>query len=248
MKVFAFTVTRATTPQRMAVLNNTLWRGRESAGFAMDWHVWTNGVGNLTMEVLLEALRKNVIAGIHPHGDNVGQHVAWNEAFELAKKEYDYFLRIDDDCEFITKRWLKKLVNCSVMLDDKFVLAPLVRGLKQPPEKSNLVSVKGIPLEFLIGAIGGICRLHPVKLLLARKDPFIADVRKPLGSGDATGVASWCRAHTIPMAYTRQIRVRHNTRSQELDDPEHFLRHDLLQTIPYIPRLDDEQDSNTQQP
>lgn len=237
-KVFTFTVTRASTPQRMAVLNNTLWRGSESAKREMDWHVWANDVDALSLEVLAEAYRKGVIQGVHVKEENVGQHVAWNEAFEMAVKGgYEYFLRIDDDCEFITKRWLRKLLRFSALLDDKFILAPLVRGLKNPPEKSHIVSVKGIPLEFLYGAIGGICRLHPVKLLQARKDPFIADVRKPLGSGDATGIAAWCRQHTVPMAYTRQVRVRHCTRSQELDDPDHFQEHDLLQTVPFIPRL-----------
>jgi GT2 family glycosyltransferase len=236
MKIFAFTITRADTSARAAVLNTTLWNGIESAGLPFDWWVWANNSGPLALAVLEEAHHKGVLKGIHKSDENVGQHVAWNAMFKMALDGgYDYFLRIDDDCQFVTKRWLKRLHFCSVVLDDRFVLAPCVRGLKNPPRKSKVTYVKGIPLEFLVEAIGGICRLHPVALLAKEDDPFIADVRKPLGSGDATGIATWCRKHSIPMAYCRQVRVRHNTVKQEEDDPSYFIYHDLWQTVPYIP-------------
>lgn len=238
-QVFAFTITRPVTAGRAALLNNTLWQGKETAGTEFDWHVWVNGkCSAVARETLKEACGKGIIDKAHYSDENVGQHIAWNAMFELAvSKGYKHFVRIDDDCQFISKRWLKKLVNFSTLVDDKFIISPVVKSLKNQPKRSSLVYVKGLPVEFLVEAIGGVCRFHPVSLLANEDDPFIADARKPLGSGDATGIAAWCRRNTIPMVYYRQTRVRHNTVNQELADPSYFHSHDLLQTVPYIPLL-----------
>jgi hypothetical protein len=193
-----------------------------------------------------EFKRKGVVKEVHVKEENVGQHVCWNEAAELAfEAGYRHFLRVDDDCEFLTKRWLKKLLESSSRLDDKMILAPVVKGLKRPPRKSNVCQVNGVPLEFLAEAIGGVCRLHPLKVLMDGEGKFVADVRKPLGSGDATGIAAWCRQHVVPMAYTRHIRVRHNTTKQETVDPAHFEFHSVFQCVPYIPAWSPHEDCNT---
>ena len=233
-RVFCFTVTRASTPERAALLQATIVGARRTAAHEFDWHVWNSGCSMEGKLVLETALATGAIQDIHGDGTNVGQHVAWNKAYALAKAGgYDAFLRLDDDCEFISKRWLKKLLSASAKLEDKFILAPTVRGLINPPECSAPVEVEGINLAFLEDAIGGICRLHPLPLI----SDFIADVRKPLGSGDATGIASYCRKKIIPMAYLRAVRIRHakTTRTQEESDPEHFSIHQALQHIPYIP-------------
>jgi len=232
--ICAFTVTRASTPERARMLNETITQARRTAGCKFHWHVVGSGCAEVGENVIKTAESTGLIDTSYCYSTNVGQHVAWNEAHWLARdKGAKYLLRLDDDCEFPSKRWLKKLVEASALLDDKMILSPTIRGLKNPPARSQVCMVKKLQLEFLTYAIGGICRLHPMELI---KD-YVSDVRMPLGSGDATSMASYCRNHDpiIPMAYLKHIRVRHNTRAQEERDPSHFEQHGLFQSIPYIP-------------
>ncbi len=231
--IFAFTVTRAETSERALLLQNTIYAARKTAGMDFTWCIWSSGIKGAAISVVESALATKTVQEVYHKRENIGQHVAWNEAFKLALDgDYDYFLRIDDDCEFPTKRWLAKLVRASVTFDDKFVLSPKIKGLENPPRGSQIVNIKGIPCEFLVDAIGGICRLHPTAIM---KD-YVSDVRKPMGSGDATGIADYCKERTIPMAYVRHIRVRHakSTKGQQ-SDSEHFSMHGVYQHIPYIP-------------
>lgn len=209
------------------------------------------GLNDLGYDVARVARNTGLVDDFHLYSDNVGQHVAWNEAYSRAKAEgAKYFLRIDDDCEFLSKRWLKKLVSCSQAFGNKFIVSPTVKGLKHPPARSQICTVAGVEVEFLADAIGGVCRLHPTALLDKQDPPYVADVRMPLGAGDATGIARWARECKVPMVYVRQVRVRHSTARQEAADPTYFENHGLYQVIPYIPAYEEvhsESSSNPQQ-
>lgn len=232
--IFAFTVTRAATPERARLLQNTIYGARKSAGMDFTWCIWSSGAMGAAIPVVQSALATKTVQEVYYKTENIGQHVAWNEAYKLAKDGgYDYFLRLDDDCEFPTKRWLSKLVRASITFDDKFILSPKIKGLQNPPRGSQIVRLKGLPCEFLVEAIGGICRLHPMTLI---KD-YVSDVRKPVGSGDATGIADYCKDRLIPMIYARHIRVKHaKTTTGQQSDTQHFSMHGVFQHIPYIPR------------
>lgn len=234
MKILAFTVTRAATPERITLLQSTISSARRTAGHEFDWIICASGCSMDAEEAIRLAFNTNQLQHIAFHKDNIGQHIAWNWAFEYAVMNgYTHFLRLDDDVEFLTKRWLKKLATASQAFDDKFCISPRIRGLKNPPLTSQPCEAHGHPVVFLFDAIGGICRWHPIELF---KD-FIADVRKPLGSGDATGVARYCVEKQIPMVYLHSVRVKHarTTRGQEASDPTHFSIHGIFQNIPYIP-------------
>ena len=233
--IYAFTVTRANTPERCRQLVSTVTEARRTAGQEFFWHV----VGSAADEEALKMLYKaGLINSYDWRAENIGQHIAWNNAYGLAEAMFklhghtDYFLRLDDDVEFKTKRWLRKMTQASVTFDDKFLISPTVRGLKHKPPVSMPCEVRGIEVEFLTVAIGGICRLHPARLLA--EHAFVADVRKPLGSGDATGVGAWAVQHKIPMVYLRHVNVRH-ARSNEAMASDDLVVHDIFQHIPYIP-------------
>lgn len=233
MKVFAFTPTRAATPQRAKLLQSTIVEARKTAGCEFHWQVYNSGCSKEGVDVLNAALSTGQIA-LTTCPENVGQHVIWNAAYKLAKEQgASYFLRLDDDCSFPSKRWLHKMLRSSALFDDKFIISPTIQGLKNPPDRSLPCKVKDETVEFLRVAIGGICRLHPMSLI----DGFVADVRKPMGSGDATGIGTWCSENTIPMVYLKHVRVKHakTTQAQEAEDAEHFRTHDIFQHIPYIP-------------
>jgi hypothetical protein len=218
--------------ERTRLLQSTIVEARKTAGGEFHWLACSSGAGPEARQYLDVAHDTKLVDEVKHWDENVGQHVAWNYAYEQAKTAgADYFLRIDDDCHFISKRWLAKILEFSQLVDDRMIISPTVRGLKHPPETSSLCVVMGQPVEFLREAIGGVCRLHPMD----RIEAYSADVRKPLGSGDATGMALYCKDNTIPMVYLKRVRVRHTTKVQEGADPSHFSEHEMCQSIPYIP-------------
>jgi len=171
---------------------------------------------------------------------NEGQHPPANRAIAKAIAEgYDCILRTDDDVEWLSKRWLAKLVEASERVGPQFVLSPRVRGLRWQPPQSQLVEIESIPVKIIDygNPIGGICRLTPVQLL--KDNPYASDVRLPMGGGDAAGVSKWIstiKPLTLA-AYCQHINIRHakGTDQQEKDDPLHAKEHDILQHCPFIP-------------
>jgi hypothetical protein len=210
--------------------------GQDQAGHPFDWFVWTNG-SQLAADICESAKRTGVIKSYWASSVNRGQHLPTNEAIAQALGgDYDYILRIDDDVEWLTKRWLVKLLEASQALGDRALIAPIVRGLKFPlqtPEET--VTSTGIPFKLTFDALGGICRLHPI--VLFKDFPYHADTRQPMGFGDATGIARWAQTHMVPLAITQNAKVRHakTTAGQEAEDSEHFKDHALFQRCPYIP-------------
>jgi len=229
--IYAFIATRASTPERLKLLRNTITEAKLTAGCKFYLHLIP-----MTEEANLVGVKYSGAAGcdrVDNSTGNVGQHVAFNRALDEARtRGAIYFLRLDDDVEFITKRWLSKLMECSGKLNDKFILSPTVRGLRNPPDVSDLCEVGDVHLRFSTDALGGVCRFHPVALL----NEYTSDVRLPLGAGDATGIGAYCQERLIPMAYLKAVRVRHITDIQEARDPEHFSHHQLFQHLPYIPK------------
>lgn len=237
-KVFAYTITRANTPSRARLLNSTLTVGRDTADHPFFWRVYVNGRDTLAQNITEAAFATRVVDGYEIYDHNCGQHIPTNDAITRALDEgYDYLLRIDDDVEWQSKRWLAKLIEASRLCDDAMVLSPVVRGLRWQPQQSQVIYVKDIPLKMVEGPLGGICRLTPTSLL--RTKPYVSDVRLPMGGGDAAGVGNWAMKGDplVYLAYCQHIRVRHakSTDQQERDDPKHFADHGIFQHCPYIP-------------
>ena len=233
MNIYAMTVTRANTAARAQLLLRTLTEARNTAKAPFFWHLFTQEQ-TLAANICQSALELKLIDKLTLWPDNRGQHVAFNAALTCAKTEgAKHLLRLDDDVEFITRGWLRKLSEAMAIFKDVAILAPQVIGLKHPPERFTETDVDGIPVEFLTSAIGGVCRLHPVALL--DKGEYVSDVRLPLGSGDATGIGTWCQNNGIPMAWIKTARVRHLTVKQDENDPEHKVSQNLAYLIPYVP-------------
>lgn len=220
--VLAFTITRGGTPQRVERLQQTLDAGRTKAGMDFAWRTFDNSIVNK------------------------GQHYWFNAALKEASiGGYDYLLRVDDDIDFLSQRWLAKMVEEAVALGPQFIVSPTVKGLKAPPEMSQVVTVSGVPVKFLSQAIGGACRLHPVKLLTDAPVPYVSDVRQPLGFGDASGILKWAKlmmtkGYPVWCVWLEHVRVQHSTAKQEEDDPQYHAPHGVLQHIPWMPAWPEE--------
>jgi len=239
MKIYAYTITRANSPSRSKLLLETLTQGRDTSGYPFTWHVEINGRGIMGQSMVESCFTSQIVDSFRINEYNEGQHPPTNRAItEALTNGYDYLLRIDDDVEWLSKRWLAKLIESSVKLKDKLVLSPQVKGLRWQPPQSQLLEVEGVPLKIIEGPIGGICRLTPTNLL--KEKPYISDIRFPMGGGDASGVGHWATkvAPITPMAYCQHIRIRHakSTDGQITEDKKHFDTHDMFQHIPYIPK------------
>lgn len=231
--IYAFTPTRANTPARAQLLLRTLTEARNTAKHPFHWHLFAQE-DTLAADICRNALTSELIDELTLWPDNRGQHVAFNTALAGARTaNATFLLRLDDDVEFITRGWLRKLVEAMAAFNNRAILAPQVLGLKNPPARTNEVDVEGVPVELLTDAIGGVCRLHPVEMLV--KGEYVSDVRLPLGSGDAAGIGKWCQSVGLPMAWVKTARVRHLTAKQDADDPVHAATQALTYMLPYIP-------------
>jgi len=235
-RILCYTITRANTPQRARLLLDTITYGVDQAGVKFDWHIFVNGVC-LAGDICESTKKAGLITGYTQYGVNRGQHPPTNVAIKMAEEgDYDDLVRIDDDVEWETKRWLAKLVEVSESFGGRAVVAPHVRGLKFPVHTSEeTFHSKGLPCKLAFDALGGICRLHPMPLL--KEFPYHADTRQPMGFGDATGIARWAVTHMVPLVVAQSVKVKHakTTKGQEAEDHGHFSTHSLFQRCPWIP-------------
>lgn len=250
-KVLAFTISRANTPQRIEMFRRMLEGCRNRAGLDFD------GIAYCFTKEAFEVGRDWKDWSWVDYGENVGQHVVTNDVIEVAKvRGYKYLLRLDDDCTFLTNGWLRKMVEAGDVLGEDFIIGPKIKGLLNPPQKTESVEVEGIKLRFYLGAMGGVCRLHRVSKLTNPHHPYISDVRSPLGFGDATGIAKWAAGkirkdedgevvkdtdgnpildHKAWLVELEHVIVKHGTKRQREEDPEYHEWQPLAQHIPYIP-------------
>lgn len=229
--ISAFLISRASTPQRLQMLADTIVDARNTAGMEFDLTVYA-----LTEEA--EKVASSLGVPVVRHSENVGQHVVTNQAIEDADEAGStHLLRLDDDVHFTTKGWLRKLMGASTLFGHTFIISPTVKGLNNPPPRSEMVEVHGIKVKFLTTAIGGICRLHHMEALRNPDNPYVSDVRLPLGSGDATGIAAWAIRNKYWMVYLDSVVVKHRkgTSGQVKEDPSYHASHGLFQVLPYIP-------------
>lgn len=241
MRVYAYTITRANTPERCRLLLETLTRGRKTADLPFHWHVHVNGSDILAVDIVKSAHATGIIDSYTVSRYNEGQHPPGNRALAIAQVGYDFALRIDDDVEWLTKRWLAKLVESADQLAKTtrhWVISPQVKGLRWQPPQAPQQEIEQVPVRIIMDApIGGICRLIPTAAL--REKPYVSDVRAPMGGGDATGIHEWaCKSEPIIiLAYCQHIRIKHarTTDQQVADDSGHFSEHGLFQHMPYVP-------------
>ena len=227
-RVAVFTLTR----DRLDYTQRTFASMRERRpDHAYDHYVWDMGSTDGTAEWLADQQDAGRIKGWVLCGKNLGQHVGSNRAHDwLIGQGYDYLLRVDNDCEFKTDRWLKKLVRAQRALGAAAIVAPRVRGLDHPPAPIAVLQKDGLNFTF-VQILGGICRLMSAKAL----EGFRFEERMPLAIGEAQALGEHCRTRIIPMAYVEDVVVRHmeTTQGQIAADPAYHERSFYERHIPY---------------
>ena len=230
-KILAFTCTHGDRPFLPGLIPNM----RGTAGQWFDWLVVLSGASDeqqAIAEQFLHSEDRNGIQYLINWPENRGQHHATAAALDLARsKGYDWLLRIDDDIQPKTKRWLKKMLDRNRQMhhekgllgSDKCILAPKIIGLKNPPQPRGVIEGFDFPAEEMTFTGGGL-RLHPVALLEGYEPPLYS----PRGRDDPQSLARFLGSYedsTVPQKgiFVRfpDIRVVHRTAELEEMDTEH---------------------------
>lgn len=168
------------------------------------------------------------------HAFNVGQHVAHNEMLdECVRRDYDWHIRVDDDCFISTRKWLDRLVATQAkvyeLLGRHAVLGITIDGLDNPPASLQSYAFGREVLE-RVGILGGIFRMSPMSLVRY----FRWDERQAMGFSDATQFKNFCESVGVVMLRVRGIKATHgeSTRKQEAQDDAWAYEHDMLQYMP----------------
>lgn len=267
-RVLIYTVTRADTPARMKAAAESLLRGQKTAGFPHEWVLYANSWQ--MHEWGAWQWRNGRMMGT---GENVGQHVALQDVLmhatgsdtcrerlmghrcefapklHMCKPRYDFIIKVDDDVEWMTRNWLRKLIIAAHSIHAFSgrwnLVGPRVFGLTNPIEAAGEVSIpsvvkgaKEIPLR-VMPILGGLVRLHHISFF---KDYFL-DVRRAMGSGGDTTIAEHARdipndgKNSVGSMACKHVRVRHCTREQQAADPEYHRMHRIMQLVPFMPVL-----------
>lgn len=230
-------------------LRELILAARGTAGVWFDWYVC---LGKPSIELqqigrgLLHEPDGTGIQHLHVWEANKGQHFAFKEALDFARENgYKWILRLDDDIQFRSRNWLKKMIDYLEELkalahnDEqkgdsfyRFIASPKVVGLKNPlqPEGEIILGQK-FPAE-IMPILGGACRLHPVELL-ANYEPPLYD---PIGRGDPQALARYLSG-TVGGHFVRfpSLRVVHRTAELEAKDgPEEALQRKMSKYWPHL--------------
>lgn len=232
-RILVYTVSRASTPEQCLRTRDSLLTGAKKSGLFesdTDWILWCNDEG------ILKHARAWWLGPIMGTGENVGIHVALGEVLKYARAgNYDYLVKVDDDVEWMTKGWLRKLVMIAQEIHQFSgkhpLLGPRVEGLKHPPPIAGRIKLNGkIPL-LIVPILGGLCRLHHLSFF----DDYTPDVRRALGAGGDTSVMQHANEIHVPLFQAHWVRVGHHTQKKEEEDPGYYSTHAMYQIVPYIP-------------
>lgn len=154
--------------------------------------------------------------------NNRGLSVSWNQALDLIGSDYDYIIKLDNDCEILTDNWLKPMLEIAKEYEDKIILSPYIEGLRE--------NKGGVPryahhnsCGFEIGLtkhLGGISLMVPTE---AYRD-FRLDEKMPLRGGQDGVFSKYAIGKGYIMAYVEDIRVSHmdTTIGQHEKFPDYF--------------------------
>lgn len=213
---------------------------RATAGTWFDWLVCVGDPTPAYRKELTDSMGGTGIQKLCTFEANVGQHYATAFALKYAREQgYKWLLRLDDDVEAKSKRWLSTMIERvetlkSLAGDDTYriVAAPRVVGLLNPiPAVGAIQLNQSFPVD-IMPLLGGVCRLHPVEFLADYEPPLLA----PRGRKDPESIAAYCAAKEGLLLRFPDIRVIHNTKELvALESEEEQHSRQMAKYWPHIP-------------
>ena len=135
-----------------------MWKSMcESAEYPFDWFVFDQGSDDGTGDWLFDVAKPRYV---HLNGSNVGITKGSNHLLDKIREVggYQIIIKVDNDCEFMTKHWLETLVDLWKR-NHMLYMSPYVEGLIGNPGGAPRVGHSNIgpyPVE-VTKHIGGIC-------------------------------------------------------------------------------------------
>lgn len=114
-----------------------MWKAMHKlAGYPFDWYVIDQGSTDGTQEWLKSLTRdyEGRKFRYRLYEQNVGLAKGWNQIVDFVKAEgeYDIIIKIDNDAQMMTPKWLEKMVEIFER-NRKVILSPYVEGLENSP-------------------------------------------------------------------------------------------------------------------
>lgn len=159
-KVAIFTLTK----DRIDYTKTSFRSLHEKTKYPFDHYVVDNGSKDGTVEWLQEYQSKHKGVTVINNLENVGISKGSNQALDAMGDEYDIIIKVDNDCEMLSSKWLESFVDIYEM-NPRLILSPAVEGLVDNPGGVPRQGGYGIlNQKYLIGVtphIGGIFCVAP---------------------------------------------------------------------------------------
>lgn len=186
----------------------------------------TDGTRDFLKELMEEKKNLKVIF----NEDNKGISIGSNQALEAIGKDFDYIMKLDNDCEILTDDWLYELVKLIIYSNNILVLSPYVEGLVEHKG--------GVPRYFSCKLLG-----HPVGLTFhlggisvisasSAYSGFRFDEKDTLSGVQDVSFSRRVISQGYLMGYVEDIKVEHmdTTTGQKKKFPNYFKQREELES------------------
>ena len=215
-RVAIFTLTK----NRLAYTKRMMSSLIENTHYPFDHFIVDNGSADGTLRYL-DQNRAN-FAKIILNEDNKGISIGWNQALEAIGRSYDYIIKLDNDCEIMTKDWLRPLLEICRAFDNRIVLSPFVDGLHQHKggvPRYGFRQTNGYSVG-LTKHLGGISLIAPAHIY----EDFRFNETLPLRGNQDRTFSDYLGNRGYLLGYVEDIKVLHmdTTVGQQERYPEYF--------------------------
>lgn len=222
-KVAIFTLTH----DRLEYSQKCFAAMKETAGYPYDHFIVDNGSEDGTREYLDEV--SGNVRCVTFNEKNLGISRASNQALDAIGNEYDIIMKVDNDCLFLNKGWLKAMIEVWKR-NRRIALSCYIQGLKDNPGGAPRLVYGEIGTE-LIGMtrhLGGICHFVDAK---AYQD-FRWDEESFLHGMQDLEFSKYLLANGYQMGYLENWYAEHmdGTVGQHKKYPEYFERRKIEKT------------------
>jgi glycosyltransferase involved in cell wall biosynthesis len=213
-RVAVFTITY----DRINYTKKCLESLRKKAGYRYDHFIVDNGSEDSTPDWIEKNFHNYIL-----NEDNKGIAIASNQALDLIGDKYDIIVKVDNDCLFLTDKWLAKMVEIW-QSNHMIAMSCYVQGLRDNPGGAPRLHYGQIQGE-LIGMtkhVGGICHFVSAK---AYKN-FRWDETQPLHGVQDLELSQYLLKQGYSMGYLENFICEHidGTEGQLKRYPGYFER------------------------
>lgn len=194
----------------------------KKAGYPFTWFVIDQGSTDGTVEWLKTLPKtKSITYKFTFNETNKGISLGSNQALDLIGDKYDYILKIDNDCEVYSDKWLSKLLYI-FMAHWQICLSPYVEGLIDNPGGTPRLGYKNLRGHLLgmtnhIGGIFVMTHKSVYKDFRWPTDDFLHGMQDVVFSQEA-------QKRGFLVGYVEDMRVGHidTTQGQKEKYPDYF--------------------------